>query len=46
MDVELIRGKNGVFEVMADGDLVFSKKAEGRHAEINEVLETLRARSA
>ena len=28
----------GVFEVMVDGKLVFSKKALGRHAEAGEVL--------
>lgn len=28
----------GVFEVEVDGDLVFSKKASGRHAEPGEVL--------
>ncbi len=32
-DVRLIPGSGGVFEVMVDGDLVYSKKATGRHAE-------------
>lgn len=29
-DVELVKGANGVFEVFADGKLVFSKKALDR----------------
>ena len=29
-DVELVKGANGVFEVFADGKLVFSKKELGR----------------
>ncbi len=32
----------GVFEVMVDGKLVFSKKALGRHAEPGEILELIR----
>ncbi len=32
-DVRLIPGSGGVFEVTVDGDLVYSKKASGRHAE-------------
>ena len=36
--MELIAGGGGVFEVVVDGDLVFSKKALDRHAEPGEVL--------
>ena len=32
-DVRLIPGSGGVFEVTIDGELVYSKKATGRHAE-------------
>lgn len=32
----------GVFEVTADGKLIFSKKALNRHAEPGEVLELIR----
>jgi len=32
----------GVFEVMVDGKLVFSKKTLNRHAEPGEVLELIR----
>ena len=31
--VHLIPGSGGVFEVTVDDDLVYSKKATGRHAE-------------
>ena len=34
----------GVFEVTVDGELVFSKKAQGRFPEDDEVLEPLKAR--
>ena len=33
----------GVFEVTVDGRLVFSKKATGRHADPDEVVEAIRA---
>ncbi len=36
----------GVFEVVVDGDLVFSKKALGRHAEDGEVLPLVNAAMA
>jgi selenoprotein W-related protein len=32
-DVRLIPGSGGVFEVTVDDELVYSKKATGRHAE-------------
>jgi selT/selW/selH-like putative selenoprotein len=35
--VELIEGDGGVFEVHADGELVFSKKRVGRHTDWDEV---------
>lgn len=34
----------GVFEVTLDGDLVFSKKGTGRHAEPGEVMAAVRSR--
>jgi selenoprotein W-related protein len=40
----LIPSGGGVFEVTVDGDLVFSKKALGRHAEIDEVLKSFEAK--
>jgi len=37
-EIELIASGGGVFEVVVDGELVFSKKALDRHAEPGEVL--------
>ena len=37
-----MKGDNGIFDVVADGGLVFSKHAEGRFPEEAEVLEALR----
>ena len=42
MEVELVASGGGVFEVTADDDLVFSKKAQGRFPEDEEVLGPLR----
>jgi selenoprotein W-related protein len=42
--ITLIPGGGGVFEVTVDGDLVFSKKTLGRHAEIDEVLKSFKAK--
>ena len=40
----VVPGKGGVFEVTIDGDLIFSKKALGRHAKAGEVMGLVRAR--
>ena len=37
-NMKLIPGKGGVFELMVNDKLVYSKKALGRHAEEGEVL--------
>jgi selenoprotein W-related protein len=42
--VRLIESSGGVFEVTVDGDLVFSKKAIGRHSQPGEVLQLMRER--
>jgi selenoprotein W-related protein len=42
--VTLIPSGGGVFEVSVDGDLIFSKKTLGRHAEIDEVLKSFKAK--
>jgi predicted Rdx family selenoprotein len=34
-----------VFEVVVDGDLIYSKKATGKHADPEEVLSKIRARA-
>ena len=43
MKAELIDGDKGVFEVVADGALVFSKHRVGRFPESGEVVSALRA---
>ncbi len=40
-DITLIPSSGGVFEVIAGDDLVFSKKELGRHAMIEEVMDSL-----
>jgi selenoprotein W-related protein len=39
--LKLIPGSEGQFEVEVNGDLVFSKKAEGRYPEISELKEAI-----
>ena len=41
--ITLIPGRGGVFEVMANEDLIYSKKETGEHAEYEDVAEPLRA---
>jgi selenoprotein W-related protein len=43
-DLVLIPSRGGVYEVIVDGDLVYSKKQTGRHAEPDEILKAMRAR--
>jgi len=45
IDPQLIRGDNGVFDVIADGDLVFSKHEAGRFPDDAEIVELLRSRT-
>jgi len=40
--VTLIPSRGGVFEVTANEDLIYSKKATGRHAEYDEVAVPMR----
>ena len=40
----LIPSRGGVFEVALDDELVYSKKATGRHAEHDDILKELRTR--
>lgn len=40
--VELIESAGGVFEVERDGELIYSKKRTGRHADWEEVRDRLR----
>jgi selenoprotein W-related protein len=45
-EVVLIPGQGGVFDVRVDGVLVWSRAAEGRHAEITELKQRIRDRVA
>ena len=36
--LEFVTGTAGVFDVVVDGDVLYSKKQTGRHAEEGEVL--------
>lgn len=42
MEAELKKGAGGVFDVAADGKLVFSKHSEGRYPEPEEIVRALR----
>ncbi len=41
-DLTLVTGSKGIFDVEVDGQLLYSKKATGRHAEEGEVLRLFR----
>ena len=41
VECELIRGENGIFDVVAGGELVFSKGTAGRFPEDDEILSRL-----
>lgn len=43
LDAELIKSGGGVFEVMADKKMIFSKKKEQRFPENQEILESLKS---
>ena len=43
MEATLIEGSKGIFDVKADGQLVYSKYATDRHAEPGEVGRLVRA---
>ena len=43
MQAELIKGSSGVFDVTADGALVYSKHRTGRFPDNAEVLQALRS---
>jgi selenoprotein W-related protein len=41
-ELELVTGSKGVFDVVVDDRLLFSKRSAGRHAEPGEVLRLFR----
>lgn len=43
-EVRLVESSGGAFEVSVDGDLVFSKLSEGRHAKPGEVVQRIEER--
>ncbi|NWF56148.1 MAG: SelT/SelW/SelH family protein [Syntrophaceae bacterium] len=42
VETKLVKSGGGVFEVVADGKLIFSKKKEHRFPEHQEILEKLK----
>lgn len=44
-EIRLVQSSGGVFEVNVDGNLLFSKKATGRHAEPGEIVRLIRRAS-
>jgi selT/selW/selH-like putative selenoprotein len=45
IDAELVPGERGVFDVVADGRLIFSKHAEHRFPEAKEIIRALKGGS-
>lgn len=43
--IAVVPSGGGVFEVVVNGELVFSKKAIGRHSEPGEIVKLVRARA-
>lgn len=43
IDTKFIKGSGGVFEVVLDGQLLFSKKQAGRFPDTSEILDQLPA---
>lgn len=43
-NLTLIPSRGGVYEVVVDGDLIYSKKATGEHADYEDVAPTIRER--
>ena len=45
-ELTLITGSKGIFDVIVDDEVLYSKKSTGRHAEPGEVLELFRDKYA
>ncbi len=45
-ELRLVTGSKGIFDVIVDGEMIFSKHITGRHADPGEVLELFRSRYA
>jgi selT/selW/selH-like putative selenoprotein len=46
LTAEIVVGSRGQFDVVADGDLIFSKKSAERFPEPEEIVSALQARGA
>ena len=46
VELTLVTGAKGVFDVVVDGEVLFSKYSVGRHANVGEVLDLFRHRYA
>ena len=42
IEPELLKGANGIFDVAADGKLLFSKHRDGRFPDADEIIQSLR----
>lgn len=45
-ELTLVTGSKGIFDVVVDGEMLYSKHATGRHAEPGEVVRLFRDRFA
>lgn len=45
-ELRLVTGSKGVFDVLVDDEMLFSKQISGRHADTGELLELFRNRYA
>ena len=45
-ELRLVMGAKGIFDVIVDGEMLYSKGSTGRHASPGEVLELFRSRYA
>ncbi len=45
-ELRLVAGAKGIFDVIVDGEMLYSKHVTGRHADPGEVLEQFRSRYA
>ena len=45
-ELGLVTGSKGIFDVIVDGEVLYSKRSTGRHAKPGEVLELFRDRYA
>lgn len=45
-ELVLVTGSKGIFDVVVDGEMLYSKAATGRHADSGEVFQLFRERYA